>query len=293
MWFPEWPVLVVDDEPDILKLSELVFKNVEVDGVPVRVYTAASKAEAIEVLQQQLSEPYGPGLLTVALIDVVMESDTAGLELCDYIRNTMHNSFAQLFIRTGQPGVAPERDVVDRYDISGYFTKVEATEDKLYSLVKSGVRQYVLTSFSMINTLMLNDIVASSLVSQERIGASMEEKLRAIAAQRGGADSGMAIWVEDMPIVTVGYDASEAMSRRHRLESLAPIPLSPMGDTLAVDHTTRNALVSVPGGPGNPAVVFLGSGHSLPRTDFIYLLLAWTMRSLGMLWEAAGQRAYT
>ena len=33
--------------------------------------------------------------LNVAFIDVVMETDTAGLELCDYIRNTLGNKFTQ------------------------------------------------------------------------------------------------------------------------------------------------------------------------------------------------------
>ena len=292
MWYREWPVLVVDDEPDILRLSEMVFRNVEVGGVPIKVYTASSKAEAIEVIQNHMSEPAGPGLLTVALIDVVMETDTAGLELCDYIRNTLHNSFAQLYIRTGQPGTAPERAVIDRYDITGYFTKVEATEDKLYSMVKSGVREFVLTSWSMVNVLMVNDMIASSVISQERIGASMQEKLRAIAEQRGvGHDAGMAIWVGETPIVTVGYDAPEAEARRKHLVGLGGTPISPMGDTLTVDADARDSLIYIPAGPDTPDVTFLGTGYSMPHTDLIYFQIQWAMRSLATLWVAAGQRA--
>jgi hypothetical protein len=68
--------------------------------------------------------------------------------------------------KTSQPGLAPGRDVVDRYDISGYFTKAEATEDKLYSLVKSGVRQYE-TTRNLAGTLaMLEGVIASSQVKQ-------------------------------------------------------------------------------------------------------------------------------
>src|SRR5215472_252890 len=120
LWFPEWRVLVVDDDPDVLNVTKLVLKNMEVGGVPVKLYTAASKAEAIEILNTQLADPMGLGLslFTVALIDVIMESDTAGLELCDYIRNTLNNSVVQLNIRTGQPGMAPERSVIDKYDIT-------------------------------------------------------------------------------------------------------------------------------------------------------------------------------
>ena len=87
--------------------------------------------------------------VAVAFIDVVMETDTAGLELCQFIREKQRNRRHTLYIRTGQPGVAPERSVIDRYDISGYFTKVELTEDKLYSLVKAGARQFDFTNMAL------------------------------------------------------------------------------------------------------------------------------------------------
>ena len=80
-------------------------------------------------------------MASVALIDVVMETDHAGLELCDHIREVMKNRTMQICVRTGQPGIAPERAVLDRYDIQGYLSKAEATEDKLYTVVKAGIRQ--------------------------------------------------------------------------------------------------------------------------------------------------------
>jgi CheY-like chemotaxis protein len=141
MFMKHWNVLVVDDEPDVLAVSRLAMRDIEVDGTPIRLHTAASKREAIALLDTTLATGSGPSL-AVAFIDVVMETEQAGLELCQYIRETQRNSLTQLYIRTGQPGVAPERSVIDRYDINGYFTKAETTEDKLYSLVKAGVRQY-------------------------------------------------------------------------------------------------------------------------------------------------------
>src|SRR6516162_8172483 len=132
MFFKEWEVLLVDDEPDVLSVSKLAMKRFEVYGLPLKIHTAGSKAAAVEILRQS---PALLPTLTVAFIDVVMESDTAGLELCEHIREKLNNKITQLFIRTGQPGVAPERSVIDRYDINGYFTKVEATEDKPYTLI--------------------------------------------------------------------------------------------------------------------------------------------------------------
>src|SRR5688572_9927546 len=174
MFNTSWPILIVDDEPDVLQLSKLIMQEFTVYGLPVELHTAASKAEAIELMKTELI-PLIPTVpaprVAVAFIDVVMESDTAGLELCEYIRETMGNKVVQLFIRTGQPGIAPERDVIDRYDINGYFTKAEATEDKLYSLVKSGVRQYVSFTTAM---------AMSTLTSVAVSAASSQQSLRGV-----------------------------------------------------------------------------------------------------------------
>ena len=166
MFNTSWSVLIVDDEPDVLSLSRLVMQDFTVYGLPVELHTAASKAEAIKLMETELI-PYLPTVppprVAVAFIDVVMESDTAGLELCDHIRNKMGNKVVQLFIRTGQPGIAPERDVIDHYDINGYFTKAEATENKLYSLVKSGVRQYLSYLAATMTPLILSRMSAAAV----------------------------------------------------------------------------------------------------------------------------------
>src|SRR5688572_717998 len=130
MFLKEWQILLVDDDPDVLAVSKLAMKNFEVYGVPIQIHTASSAAEAIELIKGFVRLRHA--LFAVAFIDVVMETDTAGLELCHYIRNMCNDNMMQLYIRTGQPGIAPERSVIDEYDINGYFTKVEMTDDKLY-----------------------------------------------------------------------------------------------------------------------------------------------------------------
>ena len=150
MFAKEITVLAVDDEPDVLSVTKLALRSMNVGGLPLKVYTASSKAEAIELLNGPLgSQVRGLSRIAVAFIDVVMETDHAGLELCQYIRETMGNKITQVYVRTGQPGVAPERAVIDRYDITGYLAKVEATEDKLYSLVRAGIRTALVTGLSL------------------------------------------------------------------------------------------------------------------------------------------------
>lgn len=149
MFFHYWDILVVDDEPDVLSVTKLALRDVRVYGLPLRIHTAASKAEAIRLLEGMKIPGAPKTMVAVALVDVVMETDHAGLELCEYIRDDLKNQYMQVYICTGQPGVAPERKVIDDYDISGYFTKVEATEQKLYTLVKSGVRQWLTYGYAL------------------------------------------------------------------------------------------------------------------------------------------------
>jgi CheY-like chemotaxis protein len=292
LWFPEWKVLVVDDDPDVLQITELALRNVEVEGVPVKVYTASSKAEAIEVLNTHMAEPGGLGLLTVALIDVVMETDTAGLELCDYIRNTMGNSTAQLYIRTGQPGIAPERGVIDDYDITGYFTKVEATEDKLYTMVKSGVRQFVLTTMSGYSTLTINEALNAAQVSQDEVGSRLGMGFGYLIQQRGDKDSGIAMWVGDTLLLNVGLSPDEANALRAKMANVPAVELAPSGENVSYLIDERLGSVRVPAGPNNLAVEMTGRGHSLPRSNYVFLSTAWSLRAIGMVWESAGQRAF-
>ena len=72
----------------------------------------------MEEAKKCLTGNYGANFV-LALIDVVMESDQAGLELIQYIRNVLRNDAIRLYIRTGQPGKAPYREVLNRLDIDG------------------------------------------------------------------------------------------------------------------------------------------------------------------------------
>ena len=65
------------------------------------------------------------------LLDVVMETDDAGLRLVSYVREQMGNSDLQIVLRTGQPGMAPEREVIAGYDINGYLLKTEMIAQRL------------------------------------------------------------------------------------------------------------------------------------------------------------------
>src|SRR5690349_22788085 len=71
-----------------------------------------------------------------------MESDTAGLGLVEYIRNELKNETVRIILRTGQPGQAPERQVIVDYDINDYKAKTELTADKLFTSLTAALRSY-------------------------------------------------------------------------------------------------------------------------------------------------------
>jgi hypothetical protein len=191
--------------------------------LPLKLYTAASKADAIRLLKNNAEAACS---LAVAFLDVVMENDKAGLELCDYMRNDTGNKLTQIFIRTGQPGLAPEREVIDKYDINGYFTKVEATEDKLYSLVKSAVRQYLSSGMALATVELLNNLMAA--------GGSRHKLLYAVSSVGGLSadqiDTPRWLIVEDQVLFSEEADGHQAVALRDKMRALPKIPLTPFGD---------------------------------------------------------------
>ena len=130
-----WKILVVDDEPDVRTLTRISLRDFDFAGRALEFVEASSFTEAKEVLSQHSD-------IAVGLIDVVMESADAGLRLVQYIREQQGNILIRLIIRTGQPGVAPERYVIDHYDIDDYKDKTELTAEKLYTTVRSAIKGF-------------------------------------------------------------------------------------------------------------------------------------------------------
>lgn len=132
---PSWKILIVDDEPGVHDVTVMSLKNFEFDGRGLTFLSAYSALQAKEILFKEKD-------VAVALVDVVMESEHAGLKLIKYIREDMANDDIRLILRTGQPGQAPERKVIREYDINDYKEKTELTSQKLYSTIFTSLRSY-------------------------------------------------------------------------------------------------------------------------------------------------------
>lgn len=130
-----WEILVVDDEEGVHQVTTLTLKEFTFDNRRLKLFHAYSAAEALEYLMQHPN-------IAIVLLDVVMESEHAGLGLVKKIREDLNNVNVRIVLRTGQPGQAPEREVIQNYDINDYKTKTELTANKLFTLMYATLRSY-------------------------------------------------------------------------------------------------------------------------------------------------------
>ena len=285
MFQKEWEVLIVDDDPDVLAVSRLALRGVKVWGVPLKLHTCASMAEAMALFNTKAD--LLPSL-AVALVDVVMETDSAGLDLCRYVREERKNALTQLFIRTGQPGIAPERTVIDRYDINGYFTKAEATEDKLYSMIKSGVRQYYWSAFALGSGAMVR-LVADQIGSRAAIANTIQHHYDAAFQDRSGAqvesyaNIRIASIFDGEVAALAGWDQASALAACDRLNALPGVPLGLKGDEYVIDDE-HQLLIKVAARP-NVAAAYIVATLTFRVPEFVPEVLYNELAAVASVWR--------
>ena len=132
---PPWRILVVDDDTDVHEATRLALGGLSILERPLLLLHAYSAAEALDLLQRERD-------IAAILLDVVMESQSAGLDAVVRIREDLGLTNTRIILRTGQPGYAPEIDTIRRYDINDYKTKNELTRSKLYATLSTALRTY-------------------------------------------------------------------------------------------------------------------------------------------------------
>jgi class 3 adenylate cyclase len=130
-----WRVLVADDDEGVRTVSGLALRGHVVDGAPIELVCVGSAAEAREYLSRTED-------VAVALLDVVMESESAGLDLARWIRTELPQSQVRVILRTGQPGSAPESQVMSDHSIHDYLSKSETTARRLVTCITGAIRAW-------------------------------------------------------------------------------------------------------------------------------------------------------
>lgn len=130
-----WRVLAVDDDAGFRQSTAFALSGLEVQGRPLELLQATSYTEACAILGREHD-------IAVILLDVMMETDDAGLRLARAVREVLGNAEVRIVLVTGQPGLAPMQSVMRDYDINDYWTKTELSVARLHSLLTANVRAY-------------------------------------------------------------------------------------------------------------------------------------------------------
>ncbi|MGX5915138.1 DUF3369 domain-containing protein [Aliidiomarina sp. Khilg15.8] len=130
-----YKILIVDDDEEIHVITRMALSDFKLEGRPLSFHSAYSGDEAMEKLRQEPD-------FALVLLDVVMETDHAGLDVARWIREELNNRLIRIVLRTGQPGQSPEEDIIARYEIDDYKEKTELTYRKLVTLMYSSLRSY-------------------------------------------------------------------------------------------------------------------------------------------------------
>jgi two-component system sensor histidine kinase ChiS len=130
-----WKIMLVDDEEEIHNVTKLSLADFTFENKGLTFINAYSGAEAKQLIQEHPDT-------ALILLDVVMETDDAGLKVAQHIRQEIGNQMVRIVLRTGQPGQAPEGTVIIDYDINDYKAKTELTTQKLFTTIVTALRAY-------------------------------------------------------------------------------------------------------------------------------------------------------
>ena len=130
-----WKILIADDEEEVHNITKMVLDDYHFEGRRLKFLDAYSGRGTERLIREHPDT-------AILILDVVMESDTSGLDVVRYIREELRNSFVRIILRTGQPGKAPEREIITGYDINDYKEKTELTAIKMHTTITASLRGY-------------------------------------------------------------------------------------------------------------------------------------------------------
>jgi diguanylate cyclase (GGDEF)-like protein len=211
-----WRILVVDDEPEVHEATRFALKGLLILGKPLDIISAYTAEEARACLEHDEQ-------FSCVLLDVVMETPDAGLLLVGFIRDTLKEDTTRIILRTGQPGYAPEIDVIEKYDINDYKSKDELTRNHLITALTAAVR-----SFQQIKTIKANKTGLAMIID----GAPHLFRERAVGSFAKGVLLQLCSLLQ---IKNNGFLCCHENSDTHRIEVLAAY-----GNYSSLSGTTLN-----------------------------------------------------
>ena len=130
-----WKIMIVDDDQEVHTITKMVLSDFTFDNKGVEFVSVYSQKEAIEYMSNNRD-------VALIFLDVVMEEGDSGLKVAKFIREELNNYLVRIVLRTGEPGQAPEEQVIYEYDINDYKEKTELTARKLFTTTITSIRSY-------------------------------------------------------------------------------------------------------------------------------------------------------
>ena len=268
-----WKILVADDDPEVHSVTKFVLNDLIILGRPLLLIYAESGIEARARLVENPD-------VAISILDVVMESEQAGLELVKYIREELKYGENRIILRTGQPGYAPELSVIQNYDINDYRTKDELTHTKLITAVSTALRSYEQLHAIAEHRRGLELIIrsAADLLEQHAIADLSEGVLTQLASLLKLSPNGIVCTQRGSPLnndtegtYVVGASGKHARYIAQPLETLPdPRIVSAIQQSMKKRHHLFNddyTVLYLQTAPHQDASIFLDSGQPLSNLD--------------------------
>lgn len=218
-----WNVLVVDDDEEIHSVTRLALSDLVVNDKSLNFIHAYSGVEALKIIEDMGST------IAIILLDVVMESDDAGLNVAKIMREELKIMEPRIILRTGQPGYAPEEQVIKDYDINDYKTKTELTRSKLVTTIIASLRSYQQILTINQSRLGLQKIIvsAANLMEEHSVKSFCEGVVTQISSliglEAGGvvcAKAGSVLDIDDDGVYILGAAGEFAPYINEKLDNL-------------------------------------------------------------------------
>jgi len=189
---PPWEIIIADDQDEMHSIIKLVLDEFTFQNRRIEFLSAYSGKETKNLIRQNPN-------VALILLDVVMETDNAGLEVVRYIREELNNNIVQIVLNTGQPGQAPEHEIITKYGINDYKSKTEFNARKLVTSIVASLRAYGISQSlhsanEKLNTYRdhLEELVKERTVELEdanqKLQLEVEERRRAEDALKHSSD---------------------------------------------------------------------------------------------------------
>jgi len=268
-----WKVLIVDDDPEIHSVTQLALSDLVVLGRRLEYLHAYSGEEACQHIESHED-------IVLVLLDVVMETDDAGLNVVKHIREILKKQDIRIVLRTGQPGYAPEESVIKDYDINDYKTKTELTRRKLVTTVYAAIRSYQQISTVNQNRKGLEKIISSAgeLLELHSVHDYAQGVLGQLNQFLDGVKSsifcarghGIIHGADDLSFYILAQEGLSSILINQKLDTLKNDQAGQLVATCfqqkSHQYSTGNVALYIASG-GYRAVIYLELEHAIPETD--------------------------